>query len=170
MNKVEELLKKATTHNELEKNLDPEIALALMSGRITNSINRRLTQELKNEGLDLTAAQTSILYALWHGDGVTQKKLADWTYKDKPSITRLLDGMEKDGMIERKQDANDRRTNKIFLTEKSKQVSKAVLQATVKALSDGCKGLTKDEFISFQKVLKLVFFNLEEANGPETDE
>ena len=92
-----------------------EIVYALLSGKVTNAINATLRKKLLDAGIDLTPAQVAVLYTLWHKDGVTQKVIAEQTAKDKPSITRILDLMEKGGLITRKVGKEDRRSNIIKL-------------------------------------------------------
>lgn len=57
-------------------------------------------------------------------DGVTQQELCNATFKDKPSMTRLIDNMEKQHLVIRVPDKKDRRTNKIHLTENGKNWKK----------------------------------------------
>lgn len=159
---------------KLEENIsdliDVKIVLALMSGKMTSAINRKFSKELHQANLEVSPAQTTVLFALWYQDGVTQKTVADETYKDKPSITRLLDNMEKNGLIERRRDAEDRRINKIFLSQKGQDMEGPVIEAAKVALSQGFKGLTEQEAKDVQRLLKKVFENLETRKGAEKKE
>lgn len=152
----------------IEKKIDVEIVYALLSGKVTNAINRTLLGKLKEAEIDVTPAQVSILYTLWHKDGLSQKEISEQTAKDKPSVTRLLDNMEKLELVERKVDKKDRRANKIFLTPKAAEIRERVQMATTSALQEGCKGLSAKDMERVQQLMKIIFNNLggnSEANN-----
>ena len=54
---------------------------------------------------------------LWKEDGQSQQELCKATFRDKPSITRLVDNLEKLQLVKRVASTNDRRINRIFLTK-----------------------------------------------------
>jgi DNA-binding MarR family transcriptional regulator len=54
-----------------------------------------LQKNFKQANLDITIEQWSVLYHLWKEDGMSQQQLCDATFRDKPSITRLVDNLEK---------------------------------------------------------------------------
>jgi DNA-binding MarR family transcriptional regulator len=72
---------------------------------------------LQVEGIDITTEQWSVLACLWEKDKVTQQALCTLTAKDKPSMTRLIDKLEKRNLVTRVSDNNDRRINLIHLTD-----------------------------------------------------
>ncbi|MBQ0030836.1 MAG: MarR family transcriptional regulator [Paludibacteraceae bacterium] len=145
---------------DIEQKVDVEIVFALLSGKVTNAVNRTLSQNLKENNIEISPAQVSILYTLWREDGLTQKQLSDYTAKDKPSITRLLDNMEKIGLIARKQDKTDRRTNRIFLTKRAGEVKGTIRKATVEALQEGLKGMNDKDLGDVQRLLKMIYSNI----------
>lgn len=50
-------------------------------------------------------------------DGITQRELADQLRIQPPSMSELIQKLELQGLITKKQDENDRRSVKVFLTE-----------------------------------------------------
>ena len=100
--------------------IEIEVVFAVISGKVSSAINRAMYKDFRNAGIEITPEQWSILVYLSQKDGETQKNIAEATYKDKPSVTRLIDNMEKQGLLKRTQHSTDRRTNKIFLTEEGK--------------------------------------------------
>ncbi len=150
---------------DIENKIDVEIVYALLSGKVTQAINRTLLSKLKDANVDITPAQVAVLYTLWHKDGVTQKEIAEQTAKDKPSITRLLDNLEHAGLIKRKIDKADRRSNKVYLTAKAETLRPKVTGATVGALQEGCAGLSEADVVNVQRLMKAIFMNL----GGNTD-
>src|SRR6476661_9261225 len=89
---------------------------SFISGQASTAIARRLQKKFNGEGLNLTIEQWSILYHLWKEDGKSQQELCSATFRDKPSITRLIDNLERGNLVKRVADENDRRINLIYLT------------------------------------------------------
>ncbi|HOI26357.1 MAG: MarR family transcriptional regulator [Paludibacteraceae bacterium] len=145
--------------------LDYELVFAVISGKVSSAINRRMYRDLRTAGLDITPEQWSVLMFLWQQDGVTQREIADATYKDKPSITRLIDNLERQGLLYRKQDNVDRRTNKIFLTQAGQDLHKSARIATLGTMQTALEGLSKEEIEQAQYLLKKVFANIQELEA-----
>lgn len=64
----------------------------------------------------LTLPRVRVLYTLLAEDGQTQKALADELEIETPTLVRLLDSMEDQGLIERRALKTDRRAKQIFMT------------------------------------------------------
>lgn len=79
--------------------------------------------------LDSRLAQVGLTDATWaplvhlheSGDGIHQKDLAVRVGLDGSSLVRLLDILSARGLIERREDAHDRRAKRVFLTEQGRQ-------------------------------------------------
>ncbi|WP_462247862.1 MarR family winged helix-turn-helix transcriptional regulator [Ekhidna sp.] len=111
----------------------------------------------KKLGLDITSDQWIILKRLSEIESQTQKELADAVSKDPASITRSLDIIEKDGLIERI--SADRRSFKVMLTKKGSELVKRVIPEAVKYRNKGIEGLSDDEMQVFKKVLNTIHAN-----------
>ena len=77
-------------------------------------------QKLASYGL--TTTQFFLLTALYEEDGVPISVLAQKVALDKATLTGLLDRLERDDLIERKADPDDRRAIRIFLTQKAESM------------------------------------------------
>ena len=86
----------------------------LMSSHI--NLQKQLFASLKHTGL--TSGQPKILDYLQDHNGATQKDIALACHIEAASLTSILSGMEKKGMIERKALNGNRRSLHVFLTEK----------------------------------------------------
>lgn len=73
------------------------------------------------EGMGLFRGQTPIIYILWEKDGRTQKELSKEMEINPATISKMINRMEKSGFIEKKRDEEDKRTTRIYLTEKAKK-------------------------------------------------
>jgi MarR family transcriptional regulator, transcriptional regulator for hemolysin len=89
------------------------------------SVNRKLRAlfdaRVKQRGLTLSRARA--LFALSKRDGLNQRELADELGIETPTIVRLLDGMEKQGFIERRVEASDRRAKQIHMTARGRDIA-----------------------------------------------
>lgn len=133
----------------------------LLTGRTPTMLNRFLSQRFRDQGILLTREQWSILAVLWISDGCSQQHLATATYRDKPSTTRLIDNLEKEGYIARRSDPTDRRTNQIFLTPKGKKAEGHVTSVVYSALEEATEGLSEKEIKDLKSTLDKVYSNLE---------
>ncbi len=108
----------------------------------------------------MTPEQWSILNRLGEQDGLTQKDLAEKTYKDQPNTTRILDKLEKKGLLKRADNPEDRRAFLIFLTEKGKQARKNIIPISHQLNEDATVGLGEDEYKIVIRLLGKVYENL----------
>jgi DNA-binding MarR family transcriptional regulator len=132
--------------------------ILVKTGRL---IENRLKLNFDKEGIDITPQQWSALTYLWNEDGISQQKLADAFSKDKTSMTRLLNNMEKNDLIERRKDGVDKRNKKIFLTYKSRLLKKSTIKIAEKTLMETLVGINHDDLKLSKKVLKKINNNLE---------
>ena len=89
---------------------------SFITGVASTAIARRLQKNFKQQGIDITIEQWSVLYHLWKQDGLSQQELCSATFRDKPSITRLVDNLEKQQLVKRVASLEDRRINLIYLS------------------------------------------------------
>ena len=142
---------------------NPEMLFARVSGKLSAAINRQLYRSFRKSGVDITPEQWTVLYYLWSKDGVTQQELCNVTFKDKPSMTRLIDNLEKQSLVVRSPGVSDRRINIIHLTETGKNLeneAKPIVQDIMKKALDGLD--EKDVEVGFV-LLTRVFNNLKTA-------
>lgn len=82
-------------------NFDIRLIFAILNGKVSAAINRKLSRNFRQNGLEITPEQWTVLIFLWEKDGVTQQELCNATFKDKPSMTRLIDNMERQHLVVR---------------------------------------------------------------------
>src|SRR5207237_5524208 len=95
---------------------------SFITGKASTAIARRLQKKFNRAGLNLTIEQWSVLYHLWKEDGKSQQDLCNATFRDKPSITKLVDNLEKLKLVKRVPSKDDRRMNLIVLTSEAKKL------------------------------------------------
>lgn len=133
---------------------------SVINAMAVNAINRRLQKNFRNAGIDITIEQWSVLYHLWKEEGLTQQQLCDKTYRDKPSITRLIHNLEKMGLVERNNSTTDKRKNHIHLTQKAKQLQEISIEVANETMNEALVGINKTEIETVKNVLQKVYDNL----------
>lgn len=129
-------------------------------GKTSTAVSRSLLRNLRSEGLNITVEQWSVLYLLWEKDGRTQQELCEGTFKDKPSITRLIDNLQGQGLVDRTADSADRRINLIYLSAKGKQIKSKSLKAMNTTLAQALTGISENQLKIYRSVLAKIFDNL----------
>ena len=67
-----------------------------------------------------------VLSSLWHEQGITQQELAARICKDKACLTSLMNNLEKKGYVCRKEDPNDRRNKRVYLTPEGEEFRRKI--------------------------------------------
>ena len=140
-------------------NFDIRLIFAILNGKVSAAINRKLYRNFRQYNIDITPEQWTVLLYLWEKDGVTQQELCNATFKDKPSMTRLIDNMERLNLVVRISNKMDRRTNLTHLTKRGRDLEEMSRFVANKTLKEALKGLTIEELDISQEVLRKVFTN-----------
>ncbi len=133
--------------------------------KITNTarlVIKRLNDNFKQNNFPVTNEQWSIMIRLWEEDGLTQNKLAALTKKDSPSVSRLVNNMEKRELVKRVPHPVDKRTNLIFLTAKGKKMQMGLITQAQKTIEQISEEIDPAELEIFLKVLEKIDHNLSE--------
>src|SRR6476619_5566318 len=108
---------------------------SFITGKASIAIARRLQKKFNTSGVNLTIEQWSVLYQLWKQDGLSQQQLCDATFRDKPSITRLVDNLEKLNLVKRVASKEDRRINMIYLTQQAQDLQEQTMSLANQTLN-----------------------------------
>lgn len=133
---------------------------SFITGMASTAIARRLQKNFRQEGITITIEQWSVLYHLWKQDGISQQELCLATFRDKPSITRLLDNLEKLGMVVRKPSPSDKRSKLIMLTATANSLQEKTMRIAATTLNEALEGVAATDLESAKKVLQQVYDNL----------
>jgi Transcriptional regulators len=114
------------------------------------------TKEIRNNNLTASVEQWSLLHLIKTSPGLTQSDIASKTMKDKTNITRMLDVLEKNRCIERKNDSADRRAYHIYITQQGINLLEKLIPLSHKVNNSAVKGVKKSELIVFLKVLNQI--------------
>ena len=133
---------------------------SFITGKASTAIARRLQKKFNVAGLNITIEQWSVLYHLWKQEGISQQELCNATFRDKPSITRLVDNLEKSGLVKRVASENDRRINLIYLTKQAQKLQEETMQLAEETLNEALETVPAEKIDVCKEVLHLVYDNL----------
>ncbi len=131
-------------------------------GFITNIASKRLSDEFNRrlESYGVTRVNWIAIYYIGENNGISQRELANKMDVNESSIARLLDRMEKEELAVRTKDPNDRRTARVYLTEKGEKLRISLIPLAQEFQNDVTRGLSADELEIFKKVLDKMVENL----------
>lgn len=116
----------------------------------------------KELGLDFTAEQWVILDELYRRGGISQSELANGSFKDAPTVSRIIDLLSKKKLVQRERFDNDRRRYKVFLTKKGKADYEKALPAVLKLRELGWQELSDEDYETYLRIMNQIFKNFEQ--------
>lgn len=120
--------------------------------------SKKVFEKLSNQGL--SSGQPKILEYLAKHDGAVQRDIAHACMIEPATVTSLLSRMEKNGLIIRKMQEDNRRFLYVYLTEHGKEEAAIVKNTFAEIEHNACKGFTKDEIERFTDYLMRLRNNL----------
>ena len=97
------------------------------------AISRKMTRYYNNKlaPYGITIVQSWVLFYLSTHSGSSLKDIAAAVQLDSPVVTGLIDRLEKEGLVVREEDSEDRRSLKISLTPRGREVVAEITPAVV---------------------------------------
>lgn len=102
----------------------------------------------------LTQTQFFMLIALYEEEGASLTALAEKTHLDRPTVTGLVDRLERDGWAERRADPEDRRSYRVFLTAQAYDHREALLRIYHKVNGLFLERFGREEWARFRTLLE----------------
>ena len=123
-------------------------------------LKRFIAAKLKQENVPLTPEQFLLIDLLWNQGSMSQQQLADQMHKDKNSVTKLVDAIERKGFVYRQQNASDRRSNTLVLTEKALELRDHAKQKGISILDEMLEDISETELRAFISTLNKLNINM----------
>lgn len=114
------------------------------------------------ESIGVTRSQWFVLMHLWRQDGMRQTDLADLLEVEPISVARMLDRLERDDWVERRNDPADRRTKRIFLTAKVKPFLERLRLLGLETQETALAGISREDQQRFMETLLRIRANVAE--------
>lgn len=143
------------------KDFQIDETLGFLVNRTAIVMRQRLETEFKRRGYKITAEEWVLLNRLWQADGRTQKYLAESTVRDQTTVTRLVDRLEKKGLVKRVPDPADRRIVLARLTAKGRKLEGALIPIALSTvIARAGAGIARRDMATTLKTLRRVLDNL----------
>lgn len=114
----------------------------------------------------LYPGQARCLWIAYRHPGISQRELADRLHVARPTITVMLQKMERAGVIVRRADEEDQRLTRIYLTDEGRAVHTRLAEAMGEFVSNGIGRMSEHDQLEFERLLNTLCHNLS-ANSNE---
>ncbi len=102
----------------------------------------------------LTPSQYFVLGVLWHEEGITLSDLGDRVAVDASTLTGIVDRMEREGLVQRRPDPEDRRAIRVLLTDRAREIGPQVLTFADELDAELRAGVAEEDMETFERVLQ----------------
>jgi len=129
-------------------------------GRTTRAMGRMLQGIFVKAGYNITIEQWTIIVNLIRNDGQFQQQLADNTFKDKASVTRMIASLQKQGVVMRTPDPVDRRQKRVFLTDIGRELFERLKPLAIQAQNRATRDVTAKDIERCKDILVKIHENI----------
>lgn len=130
--------------------------------RTTRLLKQHYLRAFREEGVDISTEQWVILDHLYTGGDSSQTDLANRTYKDAPTISRIIDKLARKRLVERRRFPNDRRRYQVGLTAEGHDTHQRIMPHVSQLRLRTWQGLTEQDYRQLQQLLARIRENFEE--------
>lgn len=130
-----------------------EDRLIFLISKVCQKLIINLQKAFSESGVEVTPIQVMLLFFLQKNDGSSLTQISQGLMLENPTVTGLIDRLEKLGYVKRSDHPNDRRVYLVHLTEKGKKVANRALPIVKKLNKEIKKGYSKEEIENFKMVL-----------------
>ncbi|USL05329.1 MarR family transcriptional regulator (plasmid) [Bacillus anthracis] len=119
-----------------------------------NKVFKYFSKLLEEYGL--TPAQYGVLNCLWREGQLSPKQIGELVYLEAPTVSGILDKMQKADLIERSVDPKNRRNVLVVATQKSTEIRDKVEAATIKLNNTALQNLSDSDKVVLKKALDII--------------
>ncbi|MCE9580712.1 MAG: MarR family transcriptional regulator [Deltaproteobacteria bacterium] len=137
-------------------------AIGFWIHRVYQASRNDMYREFRAHGEDITPEQWAVLIRLWERDGRPQSELSEATFRDAPTMSRILDVLVARGLLERRQDAADGRVRNIHLTRQGRALEQKLVPLVEAIVARMVEGIDERALATTRTTLRKMFANLTE--------
>jgi DNA-binding MarR family transcriptional regulator len=135
-------------------------AIGFWIHRVYQASRNEMFRAFREQGEEVTPEQWAVLIRLWERDGRTQTELSDTTFRDPPTMSRIVDGMQARGLLERHADANDGRVRIVRLTRRGRDLKRKLVPVVERLVGSMVAGIDEAALITTRDALRRMFANM----------
>lgn len=137
----------------------PDCPYYLIS-RATLAVTSHLKKGFANVGVStIKPAYLGVLLSLWNENGLKANELGKRAGLEPSTMTGLLDRMERDGLVKRKPDPNDRRAHRIHLTKEGVDAEVSATKVVSDTLEKVFSTISEEDIEITKNVLRTILLN-----------
>lgn len=125
------------------------------------SLIKYFAKELSRNDINLTPEQYLVMDVLWDAETLSQQAIADIIQKDKNSVTKFIDSLEKKGLVYRAINKKDRRVNDIIVTEEGMKLKVPTTEVAINLMRNVLKDIKEEDLMVFDKVMNQIKDNID---------
>lgn len=135
-------------------------AIGFWIHRVYQASRNEMFRLFREAGEEVTPEQWAVLIRLWERDGRSQSDLSDCTFRDRPTMSRILDVLEERGILQRRVDRADGRVRLVFLTRKGRELERKLVPVAKAIVERMTAGIDEKALVSTRATLRRMFENL----------
>jgi len=144
--------------------MDPKDCPYYLISRSTLAVTAELKHEFASARLEgVRPAYLGVLLTLWREDGLSAVELARRAGLEPSTMTGMLDRMERDKLLVRRADPDDRRAQRIHLAEAGRTVREPTLRAVDRTLARVLAGIPEADLLRMKEMLRRILANTDRA-------
>ena len=139
--------------------------IAVYINIVNCSLIKYFAKELSRNDINLTPEQYLVMDILWDAEVLSQQAIADIIQKDKNSVTKFIDSLEKKGLVYRQVNKADRRVNNIVVSEEGMKLKTRTTEVAIRMMRNVLKDIKEEDLIALDKVMNQIKENIDKADG-----
>ena len=138
-------------------------------GKLTAAIHRNVQIILNNKlkGISIGSGQHDFFYVISLKEGISQKELSEWLYISKSTTAKAVKNLITHGYIRKEKDVDDKRYDRLYLTEKGREISTRMNETFMEVVEITTRNLSQSEIEQSKTLLKKILNNVLEENKYE---
>ena len=137
--------------------------IAVYINIVNCSLIKYFAKELSRNDINLTPEQYLVMDILWDAEVMSQQAIADIIQKDKNSVTKFIDSLEKKGLVYRQVNKTDRRVNNIVVSEEGMKLKARTTEVAIGMMRNVLKDIKEEDLMALDKVMNQIKENIDEA-------
>ena len=142
--------------------------IAVYINIVNCSLIKYFAKELTRNGINLTPEQYLVMDILWDAEVLSQQAIADIIQKDKNSVTKFIDSLEKKGLVYRQVNKKDRRVNNIVVSEEGMKLKAKTTEVAIGMMRNVLKDIKEEDLVAFDKVMNQIKGNIDSQMEPNS--
>ena len=140
--------------------LKSDIDIGMLMSQVDRLCTKHFSQNAQNAGINISQDQWLVLGPVWKVEGIAQKDIAEYCGKDKTSVTKIIDTLEKKNLVVRVTDQLDHRVKRVVLSQKGRELFISALPVMAQTRDELRSGISDKEIEALKSILNKIHKNL----------